>query len=90
MNEVAQTCFVFAIGDGAIKVRGILTTGLALSVADEQLRGSQTLAAKHALGKPDGRKGIEAFRTDRQTADGNQRSTTETAIGWERRPQKDC
>ena len=88
MNESAQGCVVFTVGDGAIEIRGIVTTGLALSVTDKQLRGSQTLAAKHALSETDRRKGIETFRTDRQTGDGNQRGMTETAIGGKKDRRK--
>ena len=68
VNQVAQAGLVFAVGDRPVELRGIVTTRLTLSVADEQLRRSKSLAAKNTLRHANGLQGRSDIR-DRQ-ADG--------------------
>lgn len=83
MNHPADGSRIFAVRDGAVKVRLELVASMAATVADKQLRRHQAFTALSMLRRTDGLQRSETLFAHRKTRNVDEGETTKTAIGGE-------
>ncbi len=81
MDQAAQRSRVLAEGHGAVELGLEVAAALAASIADQQLRRQQTLAALHALGRANRPDGIQTLLAHGKTGNVYEGDITEPAIG---------
>jgi|SRR5664279_2060853 len=83
MDQTAQRSGVLSERNRAIEFRLEITAPLAVSVAHQQLRRQQSLAALHALRRTYRLNGIQTLLAHGETRDVHKGDTAEPAIGRE-------
>jgi len=84
MDETTQRPGILPKRDSAIELRLEIAATLATSVAYQQLRWQQALAALYALWRTNGPNGIQTLRAYRKTRNVYEGDTAEPAIGGEK------
>src|SRR5664279_3376598 len=83
MDQPAQRSGIFAERHSAVEFRLEIAAALAVSLAHQQLRGQQPLAALHALRHANRLNGIQTLLAHRKTRNVYKGDTAEPAIGRE-------
>ena len=83
MDQPAQRSGILAKRDGAVEFRLEIAASLAASIAHQQLRRQQALAALHTLRRTNGLDGIQTLLAHGKTRNVYEGDTTEPAIGGE-------